>query len=97
MKETLSIPYVEGKKTFEIDGANLLGDLFPEIPSGIARAQEEETLKVLFGQPQDEEAAPPGMRRHIMRRHIPPSIAEEAGREAGSGSTEPPLPETGLE
>jgi moderate conductance mechanosensitive channel len=61
------------------------------------RMEEEETLKVLFGQPQDEEAAPPGMRRHIMPRHIPPTIAEETGRAEGSGSTEPPPPETGLE
>jgi small conductance mechanosensitive channel len=61
------------------------------------RMEEEETLKVLFGQPEDEEAAPPGMRRHI-RRHIPPSIAEESGRSGpGSGSTEPPPPETGGE
>ena len=51
MKKTLSIPYVNGEKTFEIDETNLLDSLLPHIPSGLSREQEDKTLKKAFDNP----------------------------------------------
>ena len=51
MKKTLSIPYVDDKKTFEIDEANLLGSLLPRVPSGLSREQEKEAVKKALDNP----------------------------------------------
>lgn len=48
------------------------------------RMEDEATLNLLTGQPEDEEKTPAGLRPHMKHRHIPPVVPEESGESGHS-------------